>query len=153
MEEEAQLKRAVIAQAERSYVLMDAGKVGLTSTFTFASLEDIDGIVSDDGLPTRLQRPAACGTSRFCKNKHHSRQSIRYNGSLSNKSTSCPKWQEVLFALTCPAVPAYRQQARQTITYSQAQERKRLTSKLCYSFRPALHAGDRYTRNTAAYLS
>ena len=58
MEEEAQLKRAVIAQAEHSYVLMDAGKVGLTSTFTFASLEDIDGIVSDDGLPDEVA--AAC---------------------------------------------------------------------------------------------
>ena len=51
MEEEAQLKRAVIAQAERSYVLMDAGKVGLKSTFSFASLDDVDGIVSDDALP------------------------------------------------------------------------------------------------------
>ena len=51
MEEEAQLKRAVIAQAERSYVLMDAGKVGLTSAFSFASLADVDGIVSDDALP------------------------------------------------------------------------------------------------------
>lgn len=51
MEEEAQLKRAVIAQAERSYVLMDAGKVGLKSTFSFALLDDVDGIVSDDALP------------------------------------------------------------------------------------------------------
>ena len=51
MEEEAQLKRAVIAQSEHSYVLMDAGKVGLTSAFTFASLTDVDGIVSDDALP------------------------------------------------------------------------------------------------------
>lgn len=50
MEEEAQLKRAVIAQSEHSYVLMDAGKVGLTSAFTFASLTDVDGIVSDDAL-------------------------------------------------------------------------------------------------------
>ena len=58
MEEEAQLKRAVIAQAERSYVLMDAGKVGLTSAFTFAALEDIDGIVSDDALPDEVI--AAC---------------------------------------------------------------------------------------------
>lgn len=54
MEEEAQLKRAVIAQAEQSYVLMDAGKVGLTSTFSFATLDEVDGIVSDDGLPTAL---------------------------------------------------------------------------------------------------
>lgn len=51
MEEEARLKRAVIAQAERSYVLMDAGKIGLTSTFSFATLGEIDGIISDDGLP------------------------------------------------------------------------------------------------------
>lgn len=54
MEEEARLKRAVIAQAERSYVLMDAGKIGLTSTFSFAALNEIDGIVSDDGLPQPL---------------------------------------------------------------------------------------------------
>lgn len=54
MEEEAQLKRAVIAQAEQSYVLMDAGKVGLTSTFSFATLDEVDGIVSDDGLPAAL---------------------------------------------------------------------------------------------------
>lgn len=54
MEEEAQLKRAVIAQAEQSYVLMDAGKVGLTSAFSFATLDEVDGIVSDDGLPTAL---------------------------------------------------------------------------------------------------
>ena len=58
MEEEAQLKRAVIAQAERSFVLMDAGKVGLTSTFSFATLDEVDGIVSDDGLPAELA--AAC---------------------------------------------------------------------------------------------
>lgn len=30
---------------------MDAGKVGLTSAFSFASLADVDGIVSDDALP------------------------------------------------------------------------------------------------------
>ena len=56
MEEEAQLKRAVIGQAERSYVLMDSGKVGLTSTFSFAVLDDIDGIVSDDGLAEEVVR-------------------------------------------------------------------------------------------------
>ena len=58
MEEEAQLKRAVIAQSERSYVLMDAGKIGLKSAFTFAALDDIDGIVSDDALPEEVA--AAC---------------------------------------------------------------------------------------------
>ena len=62
MEEEAQLKRAVIAQAEQSYVLMDAGKVGLTSTFSFATLDEVDGIVSDDGLPVALVDACrACG--------------------------------------------------------------------------------------------
>ena len=62
MEEEAQLKRAVIAQAERSFVLMDAGKVGLTSTFSFATLAEVDGIVSDDGLPAELAAACrACG--------------------------------------------------------------------------------------------
>ena len=58
MEEEAQLKRAVIAQAERSFVLLDAGKVGLQSAFTFASLADVDGIVSDGALPQTVA--AAC---------------------------------------------------------------------------------------------
>ena len=62
MEEEAQLKRAVIAQAEQSYVLMDAGKVGLTSAFSFATLDEVDGIVSDDGLPVALVDACrACG--------------------------------------------------------------------------------------------
>ena len=62
MEEEAQLKRAVIAQAEQSYVLMDAGKVGLTSAFSFATLDEVDGIVSDDGLPAALADACrACG--------------------------------------------------------------------------------------------
>ena len=54
MEEEAQFKRAVIAQAERSFVLMDAGKIGLTSTFSFADLTDVDGIISDDTFPEEL---------------------------------------------------------------------------------------------------
>lgn len=51
MEEEAQLKRAVAAQAEQSFVLMDAGKVDLKSAFTFATLDDVDGIISDDAIP------------------------------------------------------------------------------------------------------
>lgn len=33
---------------------MDAGKVGLKSAFTFATLEDVDGIVSDDALPAEV---------------------------------------------------------------------------------------------------
>lgn len=48
--EKAQIKRAVIGRAEHSYVLMDSGKVGMTHAFSFAVLDDIDDIVSDDGL-------------------------------------------------------------------------------------------------------
>ena len=54
MEDEAHLKRAVIEQSEQSYVLMDASKVDLTSTFSFASLQTVTGIVSDGTLPDTL---------------------------------------------------------------------------------------------------
>ncbi len=54
MEDEAELKRTVIRQAERVYMLMDSSKADLTSTFSFASLQDIDGIVSDGALPDEL---------------------------------------------------------------------------------------------------
>lgn len=59
MEEEAQLKRAVIGQAERSYVLMDSSKADLTSAFSFASLDDVDGVVSDGALPPDMLRACA----------------------------------------------------------------------------------------------
>lgn len=58
MEEEAQLKRAVLGRAEQTYVLMDAGKVGLKSAFSFAALGEVTGVVSDGGLPDALC--AAC---------------------------------------------------------------------------------------------
>ena len=54
IEDEAELKRTVIRQAERVYMLMDSSKADLTSTFSFASLQDIDGIVSDGALPGGL---------------------------------------------------------------------------------------------------
>ena len=85
---------------------------GRDDTFSAVSFSWIRITVPIFPTPLRLQRPAACGTSRFCKNKHHSRQSIRYNGSLSNKSTSCPKWQEVLFCIDpsgCAGIPAASQ--------------------------------------------
>lgn len=61
MEEEAQLKRAVIARSEQTYVLMDVGKIGLKSTFSFAALDEVTGIVSDDALPPAVI--AACKQS------------------------------------------------------------------------------------------
>ncbi|MDO4270095.1 MAG: DeoR/GlpR family DNA-binding transcription regulator [Eubacteriales bacterium] len=54
MEEEAQLKRTVLHQAERAYILMDSDKVELTSAFSFAALSEVTGIVSDGGLPDEL---------------------------------------------------------------------------------------------------
>lgn len=49
-EEEYALKRAVIERSEKVVLLMDATKVGLASTFTFATPEDIDIVVTDQNL-------------------------------------------------------------------------------------------------------
>lgn len=50
VEAENALKRAVIRKAEKVIVLMDSQKVGLVNTFTFASPEEIDVVVSDNNL-------------------------------------------------------------------------------------------------------
>ena len=55
-EEECELKRAVIRKADKVVLLMDSQKVGITCTFTFADLEDIDVIVSDPGLNEKTSR-------------------------------------------------------------------------------------------------
>lgn len=49
-EEECELKRAVIRRSEKVILLMDANKVGITSTFTFCDLDDVDTVVSDPAL-------------------------------------------------------------------------------------------------------
>lgn len=50
--EEAVLKRTAIKQAEEVIVLMDSSKTGTKGTYTICSLEDIDILISDGGLPT-----------------------------------------------------------------------------------------------------
>lgn len=49
--EESALKRAVMDRSEQVIVLMDSSKVGLKSTYTICTLEDVDILVSDGGLP------------------------------------------------------------------------------------------------------
>ncbi len=50
VEAENALKRAVIRKAEKVIVLMDSQKVGLINTFTCASPEEIDVVISDSNL-------------------------------------------------------------------------------------------------------
>ena len=55
-EEDCELKRAVIRKSEKVVVLMDAQKVGITSTFTFANLEDVDVVVTDPALSEKTRQ-------------------------------------------------------------------------------------------------
>lgn len=55
-EEDCELKRAVIRKSEKVVILMDSQKVGITSTFTFANLEDVDVVVSDPGLSEKTRQ-------------------------------------------------------------------------------------------------
>jgi len=55
-EEECELKRAVIRKSDKVVLLMDSQKVDITSTFTYADLEDIDIIVSDGMLNEKTVR-------------------------------------------------------------------------------------------------
>lgn len=50
VEEDYVLKKLVISRAKKVVILMDASKVGKNGTYTFAHLEDIDVIVSDDKI-------------------------------------------------------------------------------------------------------
>ena len=49
--EESLLKQTVISKSLKTVVLMDSTKVGKHSTFTFASLKDVDVVISDGALP------------------------------------------------------------------------------------------------------
>lgn len=55
-EEECELKRSVIRRAEKVILLMDTQKVGITSTFTFADLDDVHSLVSDGKLPDKTRK-------------------------------------------------------------------------------------------------
>jgi DeoR family transcriptional regulator of aga operon len=58
-DEEAALKRALIARAEKTVVLMDSSKAGRKSTFRICLLSDVDAIVSDGRLPDDLLKSCA----------------------------------------------------------------------------------------------
>ena len=49
--DEATVKRAMVRSARRKVVLADSSKVGATLLISFASLSDIDVLVTDSGLP------------------------------------------------------------------------------------------------------
>lgn len=51
VDEEAVLKKAVLDRADQRIVLMDSSKVGVKNSYVICGLEDVDLIVSDDGLP------------------------------------------------------------------------------------------------------
>lgn len=52
--EEAMLKQQVIRRSERCCILMDSSKYGVVTTFQVATLEDIDFLATDDGVPKAL---------------------------------------------------------------------------------------------------
>lgn len=49
-ESDAAIKAAAIRQSERTVMLMDSSKVGLTSTFSFAALEQLHTVVTDEDI-------------------------------------------------------------------------------------------------------
>ncbi len=48
--DECRIKKEVIARARKKIILMDSSKVNKIMTFTFATVDDIDVLVSDDNL-------------------------------------------------------------------------------------------------------
>lgn len=55
-DDEAALKRALIAHAERTAVLMDSSKLGQKSTFKICDLGDVDYVVSDGNLTEHFKK-------------------------------------------------------------------------------------------------
>ena len=54
--EEAELKSYVISRAKKRIMLLDSSKVGKTFSYTFAKLENIDILVTDDAFPAELRQ-------------------------------------------------------------------------------------------------
>lgn len=50
--EESSIKKAIMEKAETVVAVMDSTKVGISNTFTFASVQNFDVVVSDDELPS-----------------------------------------------------------------------------------------------------
>jgi len=59
VEEEAKLKKTIISKAGKVVILMDSSKVGIIETFSFASLKDIDIVISDSELDENTRREFA----------------------------------------------------------------------------------------------
>ena len=55
-DDEAALKRALIAHAEKTVVLMDSSKLGQKSTFKICDLADVDYVVSDGNLTEHFKK-------------------------------------------------------------------------------------------------
>ena len=58
-DDEAALKRALVASAEETVALVDSSKVGRNSTFPVCGIGDVATIVSDDGVSKEFRQ--ACG--------------------------------------------------------------------------------------------
>ncbi|MEG1548656.1 MAG: DeoR/GlpR family DNA-binding transcription regulator [Clostridia bacterium] len=59
---ETALKAKVIKKANRVLLLMDSSKIGRNLPYTFATMEDIDVLISECPLPSEIQKQAAaCG--------------------------------------------------------------------------------------------
>lgn len=58
-DEEAALKRALIARSERTVVLMDSTKIGRKSTFRICGLAEVDAVVSEGRLPDDFAKACA----------------------------------------------------------------------------------------------
>lgn len=54
--DEAALKRALIARAEKTVALMESAKVGRRSTFKICDLSDVDVVISDGQLPSDFEK-------------------------------------------------------------------------------------------------
>lgn len=57
-EEEFKLKKSILHKSDKAVMLMDSSKVGIVSTFTFATMKDVDVIVSDGNLSSSVVRQA-----------------------------------------------------------------------------------------------
>ena len=55
----AELKRAVLQCTDRVIMLMDSQKIGLSSTFSFAALDQIDVVVTDEQVPKEFRKACA----------------------------------------------------------------------------------------------
>jgi DeoR family transcriptional regulator, fructose operon transcriptional repressor len=54
--DEAATKRAIVGSARRVVVLADSSKVGMDTAQRFASIEDVDVLVTDDGIDAGVRR-------------------------------------------------------------------------------------------------